>query len=204
LLLALITPGSAQWVTVDSTFPSGSGPNALVRTLAVQADAKVLIGGTFTNVSGSPHLYFARVGTDGVIDAGFVTQVSSEPTRIQPLLDGRILISGSFSNVNGVARPGLARLQPDGGLDGAFVPPSGLSAAGSVAGLAASNGTVWVTGTFTNLGGLPRNRVARLMSDGAVDPSFQSPFGSTDTVALVALQLDGKPLLSGTFSNWPA
>ena len=82
LLLALITPGSAQWVTVDSTFPSGSGPNALVRTLAVQADAKVLIGGTFTNVSGSPHLYFARVGTDGVIDAGFVTQVSSEPTRI--------------------------------------------------------------------------------------------------------------------------
>ena len=201
LLLALITPGSAQWVTVDSTFPSGSGPNALVRTLAVQADAKVLIGGTFTNVSGSPHQYFARVGTDGVIDAGFVTQVSSEPTRIQPLLDGRILISGSFSNVNGVACPGLARLQPDGGLDGAFVPPSGLSAAGSVAGLAASNGTVWVTGTFTNLGGLSRNRVARLLSDGAVDPSFQSPFGSTDTVALVALQLDGKPLLSGTFSN---
>jgi uncharacterized delta-60 repeat protein len=201
LLLALSTPVSAQWVTVDSTFPSGSGPNAWVRTLAVQADAKVLIGGGFTNVSGSSHQYIARVGTNGVIDEGFVTQVSSEPTRIQPLLDGRILISGSFSNVNSVACPGLARLQPDGGLDVGFVPPSGLSAAGSVAGLAASNGSVWVTGTFTNLGGLPRNRVARLLSDGAVDPSFQSPFGTTDTVALVALQLDGKPLLSGTFSN---
>lgn len=200
-MLALTTPVSAQWVAVDSTFPAGSGPNAWVRTLAAQADGRVLIAGTFTNVSGSPHRYIARVDTNGVVDAGFDTQLSAEPTRVQALLDGRILISGSFSNVNGVACPGLARLQPDGVLDGGFVPPSGLSAAGSVAGLAASNGTVWVTGTFTNLGGLPRNRVARLLSDGAVDPSFQSPFGTTDTVALVALQLDGKPLLSGTFSN---
>jgi uncharacterized delta-60 repeat protein len=191
----------AQWVTVDSTFPAGSGPDAWVRTLAVQADGRVLIAGAFTNVSGSPHQYIARIGTNGVIDAGFDAQLSDEPTRVQALLDGRILISGSFSNVNGVACPGLARLQPGGVLDGGFVPPSGLSAAGSVAGLAASNGTVWVTGTFTNLGGIPRNRVARLLSDGAVDPVFQSPFGTTNTVALVALQLDGKPLLSGTFSN---
>jgi uncharacterized delta-60 repeat protein len=201
LLLALTTTVSAQWVTVDSTFPAGSGPNALVRTLAAQADGQVLIAGSFTNVSGSPHRYIARVGTNGVIDESFDTQLSAEPTRVQTLLDGRILISGSFTSVNGVACPGLARLQPDGGLDGSFVPPSGLSAAGSVAGLAASNGTVWVTGTFTNLGGLPRNRLARLLSGGAVDPSFQSPFGATNTVALVALQLDGKPLLSGTFSN---
>src|ERR1039458_7019036 len=201
LLLALTTPAAGQWVTVDSTFPAGSGPSAWVRTLAVQGDGQILIGGTFTNVSGSAHPYFARVGTNGVVDAGFVAQVSAGPTRIQPLLDGRILISGSFSNVNGVACPGLARLQPGGRLDGGFVPPSGLSAGGSVAGLAASNGTVWVTGTFTNLGGLPLYRVARLLSDGSVDPSFQSPFGTTDTVALVALQLDGRPLLSGTFSN---
>ncbi len=173
----------------------------MVRTLAAQADGQVLIAGSFTNVSGSPHRYIARVGTNGVIDESFDTQLSAEPTRVQTLLDGRILISGSFTSVNGVACPGLARLQPDGGLDGSFVPPSGLSAAGSVAGLAASNGTVWVTGTFTNLGGLPRNRLARLLSGGAVDPSFQSPFGATNTVALVALQLDGKPLLSGTFSN---
>ena len=201
ILMALTTPVLAQWVTVDSTFPAGSGPNAWVRTLAAQADGRVLMGGTFTNVSGSPHRYIARVGTNGVIDEGFVTQVSSEPTYIQALMDGRILISGPFSNVNGVACPGLARLQPDGGLDGGFIPPSGLSASGSVTGLAASNGTVWVTGTFTNLGGLPRNRVARLLSGGAVDPSFQSPFGATDTVAVVAVQPDGKPLLSGAFSN---
>jgi uncharacterized delta-60 repeat protein len=182
-------------------FPTGSGPNAFVRTLAVQTDGQILIAGGFTNVSGSLRQYIARVGTNGVVDAGFVPQLSAEVTRVQPLLDGRILISGSFSNVNGVACPGLARLQAAGTLDGSFVPPSGLSASGSVAGLAASNGTVWVTGTFTNLGGLPRNRVARLLPDGAVDPSFQSPFAATNTVALVALQTDGKPLLSGTFSN---
>src|ERR1035441_311856 len=50
LLLALATAVSAQWVTVDSTFPAGSGPSAWVRTLGVQADGQTLIGGTFTNV----------------------------------------------------------------------------------------------------------------------------------------------------------
>jgi len=203
LLLALISPVSAQWVTVDPTFPTGSGPNAFVRTVAVQPDGQILVGGTFTNISGSLRPYIARLGTNGVVDAGFLTQLSAEATRVQPLLDGRILISGSFSNVNGVACPGLARLQADGTLDSSFVPPSGLSASGSVAVLAASNGQVWVTGTFTSLGGLPRNRVARLLPDGTVDPSFQSPFAATNTVALVALQADGKPLISGSFTNLP-
>ena len=201
LLLAVTMPMSAQWVAVDPAFPSGSGPNAFVRTVAVQADGQILVGGTFTNISGSLRPYIARLGTNGVVDAGFVTQLSAEATRVQPLLDGRILISGSFSNANGVACPGLARLQADGTLDSSFVPPSGLSASGSVACLAGSNGLVWVTGTFTNLGGLPRNRLARLLPDGTVDPAFQSPFAATNTVALVALQADGKPFISGTFSN---
>ena len=201
LLLAVTMPMSAQWVAVDPAFPSGSGPNAFVRTVAVQADGQILVGGTFTNISGSLRPYIARLGTNGVVDAGFVTQLSAEATRVQPLLDGRILISGSFSNANGVACPGLARLQVDGTLDSSFVPPSGLSASGSVACLAGSNGLVWVTGTFTNLGGLPRNRLARLLPDGTVDPAFQSPFAATNTVALVALQADGKPFISGPFSN---
>ncbi|MEI6779439.1 MAG: Calx-beta domain-containing protein [Verrucomicrobiota bacterium] len=203
LLMALSTPLWAQWVTVDPTFPTGSGPNAFVRTVAVQPNGQILVAGTFTNISGSLRPYIARLGTNGVVDAGFVTQLSAEATRVQPLLGGHILISGSFSNVNGVACPGLARLQADGTLDSSFAPPSGLSTAGSVAGLAASNGVVWVTGAFTSLGGLPRNSVARLLPNGAVDPSFQSPFAATNTVALVALQADGKPLISGSFTNLP-
>jgi uncharacterized delta-60 repeat protein len=201
LLLALTLPAHAQWVTVDSAYPVGTGPNAWVRTLAVQADGQVLIAGTFTNVSGALHTRIARLGTNGVVDAGFVTQLNAEATRVQVLSDGRILISGSFTSVNGVPRQGLARLLPDGLLDEGLVPPSGLDASNPVGGWAASNGTVWVTGTFTNLSGLPRNRVARLLADGSVDPSFQSPFGTDDAVSLVAVQPDGKPLVSGTFSN---
>ena len=101
ILMALTTPVLAQWVTVDSTFPAGSGPNAWVRTLAAQADGRVLMGGTFTNVSGSPHRYIARVGTNGVIDEGFVTQVSSEPTYIQALMDGERNVSELVAAVGG-------------------------------------------------------------------------------------------------------
>ncbi len=201
LLLVSSRPGFAQWVTVDPTYPSGSGPNAWVRTVSVQADGKSLIGGAFTNVSGALHQYVARINTNGLVDPSFTTQLSAEPSRVEPLSDGRILISGSFSNVNGVARLGLARLQSDGELDAAFVPPTGLAPGNSLVALAAPDGSLWVTGTFTNLGGLSRHGVARLLETGGVDTSFQSPFAATNTVALVAVQPDGRPIISGTFSS---
>ena len=61
LLMALSTPLWAQWVTVDPTFPTGSGPNAFVRTVAVQPNGQILVAGTFTNISGSIRPYIARL-----------------------------------------------------------------------------------------------------------------------------------------------
>jgi hypothetical protein len=49
---------------------------------------------------------------------------------------------------------------------------------------------------FTELGGLPAKRLARLLSDGSVDPTFQSPFAPTNTLSVVEVQPDGKPLVA--------
>lgn len=199
LLWAANAPG--QIVPVDPDFPAGAGPNAVVRSVAIQPDGQVLVGGYFTNLNDSPRLYIARIGISGLVDQNFAPQLNAEASRIQPLADGRILISGSFSMVNGVARPGLARLEADGALDSAFVPPGGLSTGGPATGWAAADQTVWVTGMFASVGGLPSNRIGRLLSDGAVDSACRSPFGPGDTVAIVAIQPDGKPLVAGAFSN---
>ena len=71
----------------------------------------------------------------------------------------------------------------------------------SLSGTESPNGVVFVTGVFTQLGGLPANRVARLLSDGSVDGEFRSPFTPTNTVSVVGVQADGKPLVSGSFTN---
>src|ERR1035437_9781960 len=49
----------------------GSGADATVRAVAVQADGKVLIGGDFTHVHGAPRNYVARLNADGSLDTTF-------------------------------------------------------------------------------------------------------------------------------------
>ncbi|HYG35166.1 MAG TPA: delta-60 repeat domain-containing protein, partial [Clostridia bacterium] len=201
---ALAQSATAQWVSLDPTFPAGSGPDRYVRTLAIQPDGRVLIGGPFTNVNETAVPLLARLNSDGSLDSNFVAQVDQELTGIYPLPSGQILISGSFTKVGSEPRPGLARLNADGTLDSGFVPPTALSPLWSsrlLAGVPAPDGSVFVTGYFTNLGGLPMNRLARLQSDGAVDPAFQSPFYPTNSVTVLTVQPDGKPIVSGGFTN---
>lgn len=192
--------GTAQWVIADPTFPSGGGPDAPVKVIAVEPDGRILVGGAFTNLAGAAHGCIARFGTNWLVDTEFMAQLDRDPSGIQPLPDGRILVCGSFTKVNGVARPGLARLQPDGALDEEFVPPSDLTA-GSINAAAASTNGIWICGNFIKAGGRTLNRVAKLTSTGAVDPAFTSPFAAEGYVTLLAVQPDGKPIISGAFTN---
>jgi large repetitive protein len=192
---------TAQWVVPDPDFPAGTGPDFIVRTAALQDDGKLLIGGLFTNVDGLSRPGFARVDTNGAVDVSFVPQVSGEPTHIEVLSDRRILISGSFTNVSGIPRPGLAVLEADGTLDPGFVPTNQAGSTSPLTALLAPGGAVMVSGTFTNLGGIPANHLARLLANGSVDPLFISPFDRTNTIILQAIQSDGKPIISGSFSN---
>ncbi len=191
----------AQWVGVDPSFPADSAPSDVVRAVALQADGGLLVGGSVTNETGWEQRYLARLDAHGVLDLSFVPELDNDTARIYPLAGGDILISGYFTNVNGTFRPGLARLHQDGSLDEGFTPPPGPNSVYGLGGVPGPEGAVFVTGVFTNLGGQPRNRLARLMSDGSVDPNFLSPFTPTNTISVVAVQPDGKPLISGSFSN---
>ncbi|HTL16138.1 MAG TPA: Calx-beta domain-containing protein [Patescibacteria group bacterium] len=201
LLFWVIATASAQWVAPDSNFPTNNGPDYFVRNIVLQADGQILIAGLFTNVDGVTHPHFARLTPAGQLDATFAPNLDQDPTHVELLSDQRILISGAFTNVNGVARPGLAILLPDGSLDETFTPPAASQTDTQLNGLSAFNSQVIVAGSFTNLGGISRNHVARLMSSGAVDSAFNSPFDRTNTVTVQFVQSDGKPIISGAFSN---
>ena len=59
--------------TLDTTFLNGlTGANNIVRSLAVQSDGRVLIGGDFTTVDGTSRNRIARLNADGSLDTTFL------------------------------------------------------------------------------------------------------------------------------------
>ncbi|MEI6197839.1 MAG: hypothetical protein WCS42_26285, partial [Verrucomicrobiota bacterium] len=57
--------------SLDTTFNPGLGADGIVRVVAAQPDGKVLIGGEFKHINGTPRNYLARLNTDGSLDTTF-------------------------------------------------------------------------------------------------------------------------------------
>ena len=137
-ILALVRSGDASTIvrlksdgTSDGNFPIAA--QGAVSALAVQADGRILIGGSFTNIAGVSRNAIARLNADGSPDTAFdpgtgVTgrgpAISDTVNAVAVQPDGDILIAGSFTAVNGTRRNGLARLHGDPPLR--FVPTGWL------------------------------------------------------------------------------
>src|SRR5262249_30712059 len=57
--------------SLDPIFDPGAGPNDVVRTMVLQPNGKILIGGFFTSYNNSPRGSIARVNSDGTGDPSF-------------------------------------------------------------------------------------------------------------------------------------
>ncbi len=189
--------------SVDASFlASGSGANNIVRGLALQSDGKILLGGAFTTFNGTVRAGIARLDSTGILDAAAAGVGRNDVTVLGVQSDGKILIGGSFVNFSGTARNRIARLNGDGTLDTTFL-ASGSGANGDVSALALqSDGKTIIGGVFTNVNGTARNRIARLNTDGTLDAAFLAAgSGADSSVRKIALQADGKILISGTFTS---
>jgi uncharacterized delta-60 repeat protein len=134
------------------------GANDEVRAVAVQADGKVLIGGSFSQLSpnGSGSVgrnCIARLNRDGTVDVAFNPNANGRVRAIAVQPDGNILIGGEFTTLSpnfgsAVTRNRIARLKPDGTIDPTFDP----SANGSVQAIALQpDGKILIAGDFTTL-----------------------------------------------------
>ncbi|MBX7184506.1 MAG: choice-of-anchor D domain-containing protein, partial [Vicinamibacteria bacterium] len=121
-------------------------------------------------------------------------------TAVQP--DRKILIAGSFTSVLGQPRNNIARLNADGSLDTGFNPNANSAIYTLVL---QPDGKIVIGGYFTTLqpngapSATPRNRVARLNSDGTIDTAFNP--NASGAVLCLALQTDGKIVLGGQFGS---
>ncbi|MCS7337554.1 MAG: delta-60 repeat domain-containing protein, partial [Verrucomicrobiae bacterium] len=175
-----------------------------VNCMALQADGKVLIAGSFIEVGGLPRTNIARLNLDGSVDAEFSPAINgSAPDSVYALAvqpDGKIIVGGNFYYVNGVYRSLLARLNADGSLDEGFAPEIEGGEWPTVEALAVQDdGKILVGGWFDRVNGALRMNLARLNADGTVDSGFVVDVNGVPES--FAQQADGKILFVGGFTE---
>lgn len=191
--------------SLDASFNPTTGPNSggYVRSIAVQPDGKILIGGDFTTYNGTSRNRIARLNADGSLDATFNpgTGADSRVNFCTLQTDGKIMIGGNFSTYNGTGRNYIARLNVDGSLDAAFNPGTGANSSVQTCTIQ-SDGKIIIGGYFVTYNGTGRNRIARLNANGSLDAAFNPGTGANSNVETCAIQSDGKIMISGNFTAY--
>lgn len=191
--------------SLDTSFDPGPGPDLIVLAMAAQADGKVIIGGSFTTVSGTALSRIARLNANGTVDPTFDPGAGTNETiralKLNP--DGKITIGGNFTQYNTQPRNRLARLNSDGSLDTGYNVGSGAN--NDVYGLMVlAGGKAIIGGNFTQYNGNTRGRLARVNADGSIDADFETGNGANQTVSALAMQPDGKIIVGGNFTTFQA
>ena len=189
--------------SLDPSFDAGSIASQPVRTIAVQPDGKVIIGGDYVTYNGIDRTTITRLNANGSLDLsfnpGFIGPGPVTTVLLQP--DGKIVIAGEFQFYNSTPRNFIARLNSAGALDPSFAPGTGANS--DVFGVALQpDGKLLVVGGFSMFNGVPANFIVRLNSDGSVDPAFDPGTGPSGYPKSIALQPDGKIIIVGDFQDY--
>ncbi|GAA4005035.1 delta-60 repeat domain-containing protein [Hymenobacter fastidiosus] len=196
--------------STDASFVTGAGTNGQIRTFAVQADGKVLVGGTFTTFNGQTVGNIVRLLSNGPLDAsftagaGFNFQVFSLliQTNGGTQLNGSILASGSFTQYNGQPRNHVARLFDNGTLDASFNNGPGASTGSVNTVTQVGSGQFLLAGGFVQYDGLAKSGLARTTASGANDASFTALAQPRGTLTAAVPLANGKLLISGDFTEF--
>ena len=199
---------------VDTAF--NPAPDARVRTLALQDNGRIVLGGDFQGLAPNGGAVvargrIARIGNDGALDGALNVSVNASVRSVAIMASGFIVLGGDFTTLTpnsgaAIARPHVAMLNADGSVQSDFNP--------------APNGPVWTTvlssdqylylgGSFNRFepsSGPVYERVGFGMSlaDGFVFNIVANAglASGNPLVAAIALGADGKMLLGGRFESF--
>lgn len=168
----------------------GTGFNDQIRTLELQDDGKILVGGYFNQFNGSSRTYLVRLGSDGLEDETFYTNFidTGNNSGLNGGLnsigynsnDGTIVLGGSFTSYNGNTANYILKLESTGYVEEEFTNNIGLGFNGPLISVfIQSNDSILVGGQFTGLTSSTRRRLVRLNSNGTEDQSFYNNLTST-------------------------
>jgi uncharacterized delta-60 repeat protein len=186
--------------SLDEAFSAAAVVDNQVLGIAIQNDGKIIIGGDFSNVNGVSRGRIARLNPNGSLDltfnpgAGFDNVVYE--VTLQP--DGKILVGGEFMFYDGQLNRRLIRLNPDGTKDESFDTGDGaFSLINNL--IVRPDGKIIIAGDAGTYNNVSVNGLAVLNQDGSVYNGFALPPEYSGGIEKVALQNDGKIVVTGSF-----
>lgn len=188
---------------LDLNFNSGTGANNTIRSISIQSDGNLIVGGDFTSYDGVPKNRIARLASDGTLDTSFNPGTGTNGSVIVIFIqsDGKIVIGGDFTSYNGIARNRIARLNADGSLDTGFNPSVGAN--GNIKSISIqTDGKIIIVGDFTTYNSISRNRITRLNANGTLDTTFNTGLGANRYISSTSIQPDGKIIIGGDFNSY--
>jgi uncharacterized delta-60 repeat protein len=200
----------AQQGKIDKTFNTldnglnGDGFNNTVRTLSLQIDNNLIVGGDYLSLNGISVSYLTRLKPDGTIDESFEkgNGFNGKIYASHVQSDGKIIVGGSFTMYNGVSAGRLTRLNTDGTYDTSFNTSIG-AATGIIYDIAMqTDGKIIIVGSFTKYNNNIVNRIARILPDGSFDNSFLTGSGSPLNITSVRVLPNNKILIAGNFATF--
>ena len=190
--------------SLDNTFSTGSVSinNGMVRTIAIQSDGKIIIGGVLPWFGKNIVRLNANGGGDSTFNA--FTNVNGGVTNVFIQSDGKIIVGGSFSNYLGTGINRIVRLDTNGRNDSNFFGGSSrLGVSDTVRTISIqSDGKIIIGGSFTSYGGIPIPNIVRLTTYGDLDNSFNPGTGPDNAVQSTSIQTDGKIIVGGNFVSY--
>ena len=171
--------------TLDGTFQAAGGSDEAPRTLGLETNGTVLVGGAFDTFGGTEN-NLNRLAATGAIDAAYrpTLQLPGTVAAVVRQADGKLVAGGDFTEINGVPVHRLARFSAAGGFEAAYSAAAGVLPGRVNKLLLQPDGKLLVGNTVNTL---------RLSTTGSPDPGFAAPYGAT----ALALQPDGKVLIGG-------
>lgn len=203
--------------SLDTSFNNNNGPNGNVRSIKVQEDGKILIGGDFVSFGGVSVGRLVRINIDGTLDDTFNVSPSSPVVynagfnnsvyTIKIQNDGKVLVGGTFTSYNGSFYNRLVRLESDGSLDTTFNMNigSGFSGGGNIVrSIEMQDNNIVVAGGFTTFNGQSVSYgLTRLSSSGVLDTTFNADgTGVSGTVYSVIILPNKKIVIGGDFNTY--
>ena len=169
----------------------------------VQADGKILIGGSFLTVDGLSYPKISRLMPSGVVDSAFKIGggANANVNVIKVLPDGGIIVGGSFISIDGYSARRFAKLLPDGSLNREFSVGDGFNGPVNDIYLRA-DGRMLVGGSFTRYDDSLEDYVALLEKDGRAAASSLKKLNLNNTVYSLSEIAGGLVALGGSFTQF--
>lgn len=189
----------------ESFETGGNGANFTVRTVTGGANNSLYFGGGFSYYNNQFKGGFVKTTENGEIDSLMHTGTGfsgGDVYKIKELSDGSVLVAGNFNQYNGFSQPGLIRLNADGSVDSTFASHCNIGPGAVFDFALQADGKIILCGAFSMVNGITRQKIARLHSDGTLDPSFTPPAPLINSIRRILLLDDGKMFVAGGFSNW--